>query len=179
MLFTGKGDDGQTKIFGSKEKLSKNSDLAEALGSLDEANSFIGLVKSKTREYEIKLHEKVLEEILESVQNDLFIIQAQVAGADKKIETGKIQWLEEIVNAIEKELPPIKTFMIPGINEISAYFDFARTLVRRAERRVVGIHEERIDKQTLAYLNRLSSLMYAFARFSGHIISGQEKSPTY
>ncbi len=182
MLFTRKGDNGQTGTFGCNQKISKSSNIAEALGALDEADSYIGIVRAKSNELKFEFQNKLVPEILYTVQNDLFIIQAQVAGADKKVTEEKVKWIEEIVGNIEKELPPIKTFLIPGANEISAHFDFARTLVRRAERRVVGVSEENIEKidpQTLAYMNRLSSLMYAFARYSAHKFGNTENAPTY
>lgn len=184
MLYTRKGDNGTTTIFGCNQKLSKSSAIAEALGTLDETNSFLGVIKSKS--------DKKTKEIIENIQNNLFVIQAQVAGADKKLKEDEIKIIEDIINGIEKKLPPIKSFLVSGTNEVSANFDFARTLVRRAERRVVEVSEEeaalqptparhdsaesKIDPQTLAYLNRLSSLLYAFARlFAGK----KEKAPKY
>ncbi len=174
MLYTKKGDDGKTNIFGCNQRLSKSSAITEALGCLDEINSYLGVVKSKISDDKNK-------EIIHRIQNDLFIIQAEVAGADKKIKEEEVNFLEEIISNIEKELPPIKTFLISGANEISASFDFARTLARRAERRVVAVSEEgiaKIDSQTLIFLNRLSSLLYAFARFTAKE-NGAEKSPKY
>ena len=175
MLYTRKGDNGKTGTFGCNQKISKSSAITEALGSLDEANSYLGICKSKVSDQKTK-------DIIHDVQNDLFIIQAQVAGAEKKISEGKVKILEEIIGNIEKELPPIKTFLVPGANEISAHFDFARTLARRAERRVVAVHEENlatIDPETLTYLNRLSSLLYAFARHFASISGQKETPPTY
>lgn len=171
MLFTKKGDDGKTNIFGCDQRLSKSSNIAEALGCLDEANSYLGIIKSKIED----------KDIINRIQNNLFIIQAQVAGAKKQINEEEIKNLEEIVNNIEKKLPEIKTFLVSGANEISANFDFARTLVRRAERRVVAVSEEKmtkIDSRTLVYLNRLSSLLYALARLSAKE-TGEEESPKY
>jgi len=182
MLYTRKGDNGKTGTFGCDQKVSKSSAISEALGSLDEANSFLGICKVKAREQDITVGNSKIDEIIDKVQNDLFIIQAQVAGADKKITEDKIKWLEGIINSIESQLPPIKTFLISGASEISACFDFARTLVRRAERRVVGVSDEniaKIDPQTLSYMNRLSSLMYALARFSALKSGEKEHSPTY
>ena len=182
MLYTGKGDNGKTGTFGTKEKLSKSSSITEALGSLDEANSYIGICKALMCEKEPKIQDLKLADIIERVQNNLFIVQAQVAGADKKIPDGEVKILEEIIGNIEKELPPIKSFLIPGAHELSAHCDFARTLVRRAERRVVSVSEEhpaKIDPYTLSYLNRLSSLFYAFARFTASKFGNGENAPTY
>jgi cob(I)alamin adenosyltransferase len=174
MLYTKKGDDGKTNIFGCDQRLSKSSAIAEALGCLDEINSYLGICKSKLSDVKNK-------ELIHRIQNDLFIIQAEVAGADKKINEEEVKYLEEVINNIEKELPTIKTFIISGANEISANFDFARTLVRRAERRVVAVSEEKItkiDSQTLVFMNRLSSLLYALARISAKE-SSAEISPKY
>jgi cob(I)alamin adenosyltransferase len=171
MLYTKKGDDGKTNIFGCNQRLSKSSAIAEALGCLDEANSYLGIIKAKNKD----------KKIIDRIQNNLFIIQAQIAGANKKINTDEVKNLEEIINNIEKELPEIKTFLISGANEISANFEFARTLARRAERRVIVVNDEgiaKIDSETLMFLNRLSSLLYAFARLTAKE-NGAEKSPKY
>jgi len=174
MLYTKKGDDGKTNIFGCDQRLSKSSAIAEALGCLDEINSYLGICKSKLSDIKDK-------ELIHRIQNDLFIIQAGVAGADKKINEEEVKYLKEIINNIEKELPPIKTFLISGANEMSANFDFARTLARRAERRVVAVSEEKItkiDSQTLVFMNRLSSFLYALARHEA-VKNGAEVSPKY
>jgi len=173
MLYTKKGDSGRTSIFGCNQSISKSSAITEALGCLDETNSYLGVVKSKI--------DNENKELIHKIQNDLFIIQAEVAGADKKISSEEVKYLEEVINNIEKELPPIKSFLISGANEISASFDFARTLARRAERRVVAVSEEeitKIDFETLIYLNRLSSLLYALARLHAKE-SGAEIAPKY
>ncbi|MFA6464050.1 MAG: cob(I)yrinic acid a,c-diamide adenosyltransferase [Candidatus Paceibacterota bacterium] len=181
-LFTGKGDDGTTKTFGCDQRISKSSAIAEALGSLDETNSFLGLVKVESEILKFKFQDKDFSEIIHTVQENLFIVQAELAGADKSIALEKVKEAEEIINAIEKELPPIKTFFISGGSKLAALFDISRTLARRAERRVVGVNEENIQKissKTLAYLNRLSSLLYAFARLSNHLSGIREVSPEY
>ena len=90
--------------------------------------------------------------------------------------------IEDIINTVEAGLPPITTFFVSGGTELSAIIDFARTLARRAERRVVGVQDDgsvSIHKDTLAYLNRLSSLLYALAR-QVNLKSGiTEESPLY
>ncbi len=181
-LFTGKGDNGTTKTFGCDQRISKSSAIAEALGALDEVNSFLGLVKVEADILKFKFQDKSFVEIIHSTQENLFIVQAEVAGADKSITEDKVKLIEGIINSIEKELPPIKTFFISGGTKLASLFDISRTFARRAERRVVGVHDENIRKvspQTLAYLNRLSSLLYALARLSNHLSGINESAPSY
>lgn len=176
MLYTGKGDGGTTQTFGCcDQRISKSSAITEALGALDETNSFLGVVKVNTQE-------ETLATTLSGVQQNLFIVQAEIAGANKHIAPEKVREIEDIINAIEAELPPIKTFFVPGGTELAALLDFARTLARRAERRVVHADEEgkiTIGKDTLAYLNRLSSLLYALARQVNHKSGITEEPPAY
>ena len=174
MLYTRKGDAGTTKDFqsGPGQRKSKSSCQTEALGALDELNSFLGLVKVKSSD----------PDIIQWCQNCLFTVQAEVAGADKQVGQGKVAEMESMIDAIEKELPPIKTFFISGGTELAALFDISRTLARKAERRVIGgteAGEFKIDAATLAFLNRLSSLMYALARLSNHKSGITETPPTY
>ena len=181
MLYTRKGDDGKTATFGCDQRISKSGAVAEALGSLDEVNSFLGLVKVKTGQQTVA-DLKNLEATLHGIQENLFIIQAEVAGAEKSISVEKVKEVESLVDKIEKTLPPIKTFFISGGTELAAYFDFSRTIARRAERRVVAVSEEglvKVGQSTLAYLNRLSSLLYALARLSNHFSGITEQSPKY
>ena len=187
MFYTKKGDDGKTQIFGCNQKLSKSSKVAEALGALDEINSFLGIFRAKLANQSLisdlkKGQTLVYEKIILEIQNNLFVIQAEVAGADKKISNKEIKKMEELMIKIEKEIPPIKSFIISGSCEISAMFDFVRTVARRAERRTIAVNEEnliKIDKNTLIYLNRLSSLLYALARLSSTESGLKENSPKY
>jgi len=193
MLYTRKGDNGTTGTFGCNQRISKSSSVAEALGALDECNSFLGVIRARTSDLSFELHEKInphtknsvrvnSAELMLEVQQNLFIVQAEVAGTDMGISEEKVKRVEEIVDAIEKILPPITTFFISGATELGALFDFARTLSRRAERRVIAVHEEgkvKVSTGTLAYLNRLSSLMYALARITSHVQGQEEVKPSY
>lgn len=185
MLYTRKGDGGTTKTFGCDQRISKSSAIAEALGALDEINSFLGLCKVKSANKGSTFFEiqgRTLGDIVHNVQQNLFIVQAELAGASKSIIGEKVKEVEIIVDAIEKKLSPIKTFFISGGTELAALFDVARTLARRAERRVVAVSEEgkiKIGSDTLAYLNRLSSLLYALARLSNHKCAINEEPPSY
>ena len=109
-LYTGKGDGGTTKVLDSKGRFSKGSVLAEALGTLDELNSFLGLCKVHargTQEGAIPVGRKTesISDVLREVQGDLFIVQAELAGAKRKhIAKAKVKWLEKLTDAVEKEL---------------------------------------------------------------------------
>jgi len=186
MFYTGKGDKGDTYFFGSEDRVLKSSLQAEALGSLDEINSLIGLCRAKMNSVRIRKRRRGgkrgfgIPEILEQVQQDLFIIQASIAGAPKGLGREKIEFLEGIINGIEKELPPIKTFLLPGGTEISALLDYARAVSRRTERVVVHYSKaHHVSPQTLAYLNRLSSLLYALVRFINYKSGAREVPPNY
>lgn len=211
-LFTGKGDNGTTKIFGCNQRISKSSAIAEALGSMDEINSFLGLCKVQSAYLDYQIKGEKISNIVHEIQKNLFIIQAELAGAEKTIEEKKVKDLEELINNIEKEMPPIKSFFISGGPEeistdqmsgagLGAIFDIARTIARRAERRVVQVAEEQMNQtlfekdfpsqaeedkklrpigpHTKSYLNRLSSILYALARYSNHLAGISEEAPDY
>ena len=188
MLYTRKGDTGTTKTFGCcDQRISKSSAVAEALGALDEVNSFLGIIKvnpfAPTTVVPAGADASfALAYVINEVQQNLFIVQAEVAGADKHITEDKVRGMEVMIDAIEAELPPITSFFVSGGTELAAMLDFSRTLARRAERRVVGVADEGavvIGKGTLAYLNRLSSLLYALARQVNHKSGITEEPPTY
>jgi len=186
MLYTRRGDDGTTKTFGAEKRISKSSSVAEALGSMDEVNSFLGLCKVEAGKWNygfvVKKKNVKLSELVHEIQENLFTIQAELAGADKKISASKVSGLETYIDTIEKELPPIKTFFISGGTELASRFDVARTLARRAERRVVLVNEEgerKMGKSAMKYMNRLSSVLYALARYSNFVYGVLEKAPSY
>ncbi len=184
MLYTGKGDGGTTKFFDTKsgERVSKSSGMAHALGLLDELNSFVGLCKVKSEGADC-VGIVSISDILEDVQQNLFIVQAEVAGhPEKKISVGKIKAVEGVIAAIEKEIPPVISFTVVGGSELSAFLDVARTIARKAERAIIGIcdaGERQGCEDTRAYLNRLSSLLFALARFVNFKRGIKEKNPHY
>lgn len=186
-LYTGKGDGGTTKVFDSKERIAKSSELPECLGTLDELNSFIGLCKMRAKQVQdsgVSVGRKsyATSDILRDIQETLFVMQAEVAGARKKVGKKRLAEIERIINAIEKELPPITSFSIAGGTELSALLDVARTLARRAERRMSGVEVaglRKLSPHSRAYANRLSSLLFALARLANHEAAVAEESPNY
>lgn len=187
-LYTGKGDGGTTKVFGcNQQRISKSAELPEALGTLDELNSFLGFAKARARALPpavvtLGRIRRSVPEALHDVQETLFIVQAEVAGAEKKVGKRKVTSVEKSIAAIEGEIPPVISFSIAGGTELSALLDVARTLARRAERRVIAVHEggfRTISPHTRAYLNRLSSLLFALARLANHQSGVAEQNPSY
>lgn len=177
MFYTRKGDDGTTKTLKSNGRILKCSDTIEALGCVDEINSFLGLCKIKSMEANLGI-----EEIIYDIQNNLFIIQAELAGCDKTITIDKVTKLEKVIDELEIQIPPITHFILSGGSEVSALFDIARTLSRKTERNVISaIIKEQvvISNDTKSYLNRLSSVLYALARFSNYKLGVPETGPKY
>jgi cob(I)alamin adenosyltransferase len=182
-FFTGKGDGGTTKIFDSKAgaRVSKSSPIFECLGQLDELNTLIGWCKVACPE-ELVAEGRKVKELLHDVQDHLFTIQAEVAGAPKSVPRSSVESVSSFINAVEKGLPDIKTFLVPGATELSARLDIARAVSRRAERRLVTLHEsgERaVSDPSRAYANRLSSLLYALTRLVNHRAGARETPPSY
>ena len=162
--------------------MSKNSMTAEALGTLDEVNSFLGMVKVRSKSFRWKVDGMKIEQMIDWAQNGLFIVQAEVAGAEKTIDGNKVKKMETWIDAMEKAMPPIKTFFVSGGTEMAAMLDISRTMARKAERRIVAGEEKgeiKVGKETLAFMNRLSSLFYAMARLTNHKSGINEESPTY
>ena len=182
-LFTGKGDDGSTKLFDSEpgKRASKASPIFECLGMLDELNTLVGWCKAGCPD-DLVTQERTVKIILHDVQDHLFTLQAEVAGAEKSIPLSSVEMLGVMINRIEAEMPPIKTFLVPGGTELSARLDIARAVARRAERRLVMVHEsgERVvSESSRAYANRLSSLLYALTRLANHRAGISENPPAY
>lgn len=190
MLYTRKGDNGTTKLFDSPSgvRLSKDDIIFEALGTLDEVNSSIGFAKALTQKeslpYTLTIQDKTitLKDLLELIQNNLFSIQAELAGFTPVVNQSHIEYEEAIIAAVEEVIPEVKSFLIPGGDMVSAYLDVCRTISRRAERLVVKTslqYPNRVSEHLLQFLNRLSSVLYALARFVNHTQNMQEKPPTY
>ena len=114
------------------------------------------------------------------MQETLFVIQAELAGADKHVEQADIDALEQTIEEVEARIEKPSSFLVPGTTVLSALFDLARTVTRRAEREVITARSDKVQCAELtAYLNRLSSFFYAFAREAARSAGQTEPSPTY
>ncbi len=188
MLYTRKGDSGTTKLFDCPQgtRVSKSAFIFEALGTLDELNSSLGYSKvlSKKSKSVIAMKTQYIsyEEILERFQNNLFCIQAELGGSKMHATKNHILYIEKIIKKIEELLPPIKSFIVPGGGETGAYLDIGRTIARKAERQVILLRESKeriIHDNSIIFLNRLSSALYALARFANYQEGYSEKKPEY
>jgi len=196
-FYTGRGDDGSTTDFTNPRRESKAGFLYEALGTLDELVSLLGGVRAKLSTGQESADARVRPspsaaasslgsdpspDALLAVQEAIFIIQAEVADSPKRLGEEHVRWLEERIGEIGAVLPEIRTFFIPGEDEGAAMLDLARTVARRAERALVRLHEEGerpLCPPVLAYMNRLSSLLYVMARQRAHAAGKTEQRPSY
>ncbi len=166
-IYTRTGDEGATALFGGG-RVEKDHPRVEAYGDVDELNAALGMARS------IDMMPRI-DEVLVPVQRDLFAIGALLATPDHdkmreqlskaRIDEQRIAELESAIDACEQELEPLRSFIIPGGTPKAAALHVARTVCRRAERRVVTLAHE-IDLPTLVviYLNRLSDLLFMLAR---------------
>ena len=156
MIYTKKGDGGTTGLFGTKRRVSKSSNLIRAIGAVDEANSYLGVVISKSPQPQGETLR------LRKIQADLFVVGSILAGGPTTLKLRRVQELEREIDQMEGELPVQKNFIIPGGCELSAHLFFARALVRRAEREMV---EVKVSGPILQYINRLSDYLFILARW--------------
>lgn len=165
-IVTKKGDKGKTFLF-LGGVVAKDSPIMELEGALDELCSFLGLSKSLIKD-------KAKKKVLESFQEDLFVIGTEVATAPRflkrlkrKIEKSDVGRLEKIIDGLEaKRTLEECCFCLPGKNFVSSTLDISRTIARRLERRAVSLARKKLlkNRYILVYLNRLSDLLYLLAR---------------
>lgn len=177
MLYTRAGDTGKSGLFGTKERFPKNHPVYEALGTLDELNSLLGIC----RVYAAGIAGEVaLEDEIHEAQEVLFIIQAELAGSDMHLDMARVKEIETVIDTIEALSGNPHAFVIAGATKISAFLDYARTVARRAERTAMTTEVQRtMSDASRAYLNRLSSLLYALARYAASKEGIKEALPSY
>ena len=164
-IYTKTGDKGTTSLIGGKRVL-KNSDKLNAYGTIDELNSFLGLLRAKTNDENIKT------EIFD-IQNTLFNVGAHLAldeNVEKipefaQINDEKIKKIEDLIDFFQENLPKITNFIIYGENELSAICHVCRAICRRAEREIITVNQQyNIDNNVTTYINRLSDFLFVLAR---------------
>lgn len=168
-VYTRTGDDGTTGL-GDGSRIDKDSLRVEAYGTVDEANSAIGLVLASPAIPE------AIRNCLTEVQHDLFELGGELCiPGHKAVEMHFVERLERELDAFNADLPPLKEFILPGGSPAAAACHLARTIVRRAERRVMSLaRDEDVRAEVLRYLNRLSDLLFVVARRLAREESGSE-----
>ena len=157
-IYTRSGDDGTTGLYGGK-RISKADCQIETYGSIDELTSYIGLVA-------VKLKNKKKANLLIEIQKDLYLVMSFLSGAKTDLSQleKKVTVFEQEIDSIEKKLPKLNKFILPGGTEISAWFQILRVVCRRAERNMVKFKSNTL---IIKYLNRLSDLLFDMARTYG------------
>ncbi len=170
-IYTRTGDDGTTGLFGGG-RLPKHHIRIDAYGSVDEANSVLGMAVAYAR---AGADSSALCATLERLQEDLFVLGADLAtpldarASVPRVEPAHIAALETMIDRHDAELPALKTFILPGGGLAGATLHLARTVCRRAERLVVALAEhEDVNPHAAVYLNRLSDLLFVLARWANH-----------
>lgn len=165
-IYTKGGDKGKTSL-GNGERRFKNTLRIQSIGDVDESNAALGVVR---------LHVgPQLDAILKQIQNDLFDLGADLCMPDEmegalRIAASQVTWLETQIDHLNESLSPLTSFVLPGGTPASAHLHAARTVVRRAERKVVACAaEEEVSTFVVQYLNRLSDLLFVMARYANNL----------
>jgi cob(I)alamin adenosyltransferase len=165
LVYTKTGDKGSTSLIGGT-RVAKNHVRLEAYGTIDELNSYLGMLRSLVEEEREK-------NILIEIQSQLFTIGAYLATdtavSDMReriqCDEGKIKQLEDEMDRLEQNLPPLTNFVLPGGHPAVSYSHICRTICRRAERRVIAMAQElEVDEWVIRYLNRLSDFLFVLSR---------------
>jgi cob(I)alamin adenosyltransferase len=168
-IYTKTGDTGETSLF-DNTRVSKADARVDAYGEVDELNACLGVARAAGVDEEIGA-------LIESLQKDLFALGARLADPSARIATrvekvvigsNSVERLELTIDRLEATLPPLRRFILPGGSAAGAALHLARTVCRRAERRVIGLGSGAVDPILLVYMNRLSDLLFVMARIVNH-----------
>ena len=179
-IYTRTGDKGKTSL-GDGTRVSKEDFRVDAYGTIDEANSVIGLARTRTKNAELIL----LDNILATIQNELFDLGAELSIPPSKennlliektkITNSQIDRIENEIDQLNVNLKDLDSFVLPGGTLASSYLHLARTIVRKSERLMVKMNSQNkgsISDTALKYINRLSDLLFVDARYSNQVDIG-------
>ncbi len=168
-IYTRTGDDGTTSLFAGG-RVKKDDARVESYGTIDELNSILGIVRAISNDEKIN-------GIIQEIQNYLFHLGADLATPYevenlkiRRISREDVEKIERWIDEIDLQLEPLKNFILPGGTLVASFLHFARTVCRRAERRIVYLSErEKINTQIIPFVNRLSDLLFVLARYANKI----------
>ena len=180
-VYTRTGDSGKTGLVGGK-RLPKDHPRIEAFGSVDELNSVIGIALSYLAQKEVSKRREKMESILEAIQQKLFDTGSELATLPGDEYEGQInikaedsEWLEEIIDAMNEELQPLKSFILPGGTSLNAFLHQARTVCRRAERDIIKLNQiDLVNPEIIKYINRLSDYLFVAGRWVAETLGETE-----
>lgn len=168
-IYTRTGDRGTTALFGG-DRVEKNHPRIAAYGTVDEANSLLGVALAH-----LDAEDEASAEIIDRLQHELFVLGADLAtpvGSKPvvpRIDTNHVERLESDIDELQRDLPPLKHFVLPGGAPAAAALHHARTVCRRAERLAFeAASADELNEHALTYLNRLSDLLFVLARAVNH-----------
>ncbi len=168
-IYTKTGDTGETSLF-DKTRVRKSDPRVDAYGEVDEVNACLGVARAAGVDEDVA-------GVIEELQKDLFALGARLADPSSKIASrvskagvteAHVERLEQTIDRLESALPPLRRFILPGGSPAGAALHQARTVCRRAERRVVALGSGEVDPAVVVYLNRLSDLLFVMARVVNH-----------
>lgn len=171
-IYTRTGDKGQTSLANGK-RVSKTNCLVEIFGNLDELNSLLGICLNLVKSKEAKI-------IIPKFQNYIFSLGSQIAlarpGTFEEITGENVKELEIYIDRVEKKLPRLKNFVLPGGTPSAAFLHLARAVCRRAERTVVTTIKPKLNNQKnlIPFINRVSDLLFVLARLENKLAKGKE-----
>ena len=181
-VYTRKGDSGETGLVGG-QRVPKDGPRLEAYGTVDELNSFLGIVRATVNQLAVNEPRlAVLAAILLRVQHELFNLGSILATLPEdvhpkqpRVTDREIAQLETEMDFMNEDLPPLRSFVLPGGSRLDAELHVGRTVCRRAERIVVALARvESVPPEAIRYLNRLSDSLFVWSRWAGHIAGAPE-----
>ena len=171
-VYTRTGDGGNTSLVGGR-KVSKDDARVESYGTVDELNTLLGLARASNGQGAPDPRREGLERLLQSIQQRLFDLGAELATHPEDRYEGQllitgedVAWLEGVIDTLNEELEPLRSFVLPGGGPVAAFLHQARAVCRRAERGVVTLARgEEVGEPVVAYLNRLSDALFVMSRW--------------
>jgi len=177
-IYTKRGDAGETSLAGG-QRVGKDSPRIDAYGTVDELNAFVGLAHLSCEEQaEQDLHMGLLAGIMRRVQHELFNLGSILATKPEdvhpqqaRITPAEVTQLEREIDAMNEDLPALRSFVLPGGTRLNAELHVARTVCRRAERLLVALsRQEEVPPDAIRYLNRLSDALFVWSRWANHVL---------
>ncbi|HSP99436.1 MAG TPA: cob(I)yrinic acid a,c-diamide adenosyltransferase [Candidatus Dormibacteraeota bacterium] len=173
-VYTRTGDEGTTALVGG-ERVAKDARRVECYGELDELNAILGLARSLNAQAKPTPARRRLDDVLTRLQNELFDLGSELATPPEaeyegmfKVTADDVRALERVMDECQKDLEPLRSFVLPGGGPVSAVLHHARTVCRRAERQIIRLaREQTIGAFVIPYVNRLSDLLFVLSRWIG------------